>query len=104
MRVSQDIPTNVGLLPMQKQRHRSAYCEADQRLCLRYTDSTIPLLLKSKISSFKPFSVAVQTDLCRTWSETPKTRFSCSAAHIIHKSKRYALDLNKTVDFCNFIV
>ena len=26
--------------------------EADQRLCFRYTDSTIPLLLKSEISSF----------------------------------------------------
>ena len=26
-------------------------CEADQRLCFRYSDSTIPLLLKSKISS-----------------------------------------------------
>ena len=26
--------------------------EADQRLCFRYTDSRIPLLLKSKISSF----------------------------------------------------
>ena len=26
--------------------------EADQRLCFRYSDSTIPLLLKSKISSF----------------------------------------------------
>ena len=25
--------------------------EADQRLCFRYTDSTIPLLHKSKISS-----------------------------------------------------
>ena len=25
--------------------------EADQRLCLRYTDSTIPLLLISKVSS-----------------------------------------------------
>ena len=24
-------------------------CEADQRLCFRYTDSTIPLLSKSKI-------------------------------------------------------
>ena len=28
-----------------------SYCEADQRLCFRYTDSTIPLLSKSKISS-----------------------------------------------------
>ena len=26
--------------------------EADQRLCFHYTDSTIPLLSKSKISSF----------------------------------------------------
>ena len=26
-------------------------CEADQPLCFRYTDSTIPLLSKSKISS-----------------------------------------------------
>ena len=26
--------------------------EADQRLCFRFTDSTIPLLSKSKISSF----------------------------------------------------
>ena len=26
-------------------------CEADQRLCFRYIDSTIPLLFKSKISS-----------------------------------------------------
>ena len=26
--------------------------EADQRLCFRYTDSTIPLLSKSKVSSF----------------------------------------------------
>ena len=25
---------------------------ADQRLCLRYIDSAVPLLLKSKISSF----------------------------------------------------
>ena len=28
------------------------YCEADQRLCFHYSDSTIPLLLKSEISSF----------------------------------------------------
>ena len=27
-------------------------CEADQRLCFRYSDSTNPLLLKSEISSF----------------------------------------------------
>ena len=32
----------------------------------RYTDSTIPL---------QPFSVAAQSDLCRTWLEYPKTGF-----------------------------
>ena len=42
--------------------------EADQRLCFHYSDSTIPLLLKSEISSF--FSVLVQAGLCRTRSET----------------------------------
>ena len=46
---------------------------ADQCLCFGLIDSTIPLL--PKLSSLKPSSVAVQSDLCRTWSETPKTRF-----------------------------
>ena len=44
--------------------------EADQRLCFRYSDSTIPPQLNSKISSFLPASVAVQAGLCQTWSET----------------------------------
>ena len=44
--------------------------EADQRLCFRYSDSTIPLLLKSEFSSFQPASVTVQPDLCQTCSET----------------------------------
>ena len=34
--------------------------EADQLLCFRYTDSTLPLLFKSEISSFQPASVTVQ--------------------------------------------
>ena len=34
-------------------------CEADQRLCFRYSNSTIPF--QSEFSSFKLFSVAVQT-------------------------------------------
>ena len=46
-------------------------CEADQRLCFRYTDSTIPLLAKSEISS----KVAVQPGLCRT-------RFSHDVVHL----------------------
>ena len=49
--------------------------EADQRLCFRYIDSTVPLLSKSEISSLQLSSVAVQPGLCRTWSETPKTGF-----------------------------
>ena len=49
--------------------------EADQRLCFRYTDSTIPLLSKSEISSLYSSSVVEQSGLCRTWSETPKTGF-----------------------------
>ena len=49
--------------------------EADQRLCFRYTDSTVPLVSKSEISSLYLFSEAVQPSLCGTWSETPKTGF-----------------------------
>ena len=49
--------------------------EADQRLRFRYTDSTIPLLHIYEISSLYPSSVTVQTGLCRTSSETPKTGF-----------------------------
>ena len=50
-------------------------CAADQRLCFRYTDTNIPLLPKSEISSLWPSSVAVQPGLCRTRSETSKTGF-----------------------------
>ena len=44
--------------------------EADQRLCFRHSDSIIPLLLKSEISSLLLFSVTIQVGLCRTWTET----------------------------------
>ena len=46
--------------------------EADQRLCFRYTGSTIPLLPKSEITSFWPSSVTVQ----------PEDRFSHYEAHL----------------------
>ena len=49
--------------------------EADQRLCFRYIDSTIPLLPKYEISSFWPSCVVLQPGLCQTWSESPKTGF-----------------------------
>ena len=41
--------------------------EADQHLCLRYIDGTIPLLPNYEISSLKPSSVTAQPSLCRTW-------------------------------------
>ena len=42
-----------------------------------YTDSTSTILLlpKSESSSLKPYSVAVQSSLCRTWSESQRTDF-----------------------------
>ena len=52
-------------------------CTADQHLCFHYTDSTIPLLSKFKISSLWPSSVILQAGLCRTWSETKLWFFSC---------------------------
>ena len=57
-------------------------CEADQRLCFHYTDSTIPLLPKYEISSIWSSSVAVQPDLCGTWSEPPEDRFSHNKAQM----------------------
>ena len=57
--------------------------EADQRLCFRHLDSTIPLLSKSKISSLWLSSVAAQPGLCQTWSETPKTGFLTSRLIIL---------------------
>ena len=44
--------------------------EADQRLCFRYTDSSLHLLFKSEILSFQPASLLVQPSLCQTCSET----------------------------------
>ena len=58
-----------------KTKTHISFAVTDQRLCFRYTDSTIPLLPKSEISSLQPYSVAVQSGLCGTWSETPKTGF-----------------------------
>ena len=49
--------------------------EADRRLCFHYKNSTIPTLLKSKISSFYLFYETVQVGLCQNWSETPMTGF-----------------------------
>ena len=57
-------------------------CKADQHLCFHHTESTL-LLVKSEISSFVP-SVMVQTVLCQTWLEIPKTQ---NAAHSLSFQK-----------------
>ena len=51
-------------------------CTADQRLCFRYTDSTIPLPLKTEISSFYPASVNVQVGLYQTGRKPRRPVFS----------------------------
>ena len=53
--------------------------EADQRLCFRYTDITIPLLPKSEISSLLPSHVAVRF----VWDlvGNPEYRLSHNEAH-----------------------
>ena len=64
-------------------------CEADQRICFRYMDSTIPLLSKSKISRLQPSSVLVQFGLCQYSSvcvrpgRKPHCLFSHEAAHLL---------------------
>ena len=54
------------------------YWKADQRICIRYTDSPISFVAKSEIPSIYPSSVTVQVGLCQTWSETRKTGFLAS--------------------------
>ena len=62
-------------------------CEADQRLCFRYTDSTLSLLIKSEISSFYAASGTVHVGLCQTWLETPKTGFLASRLTCISETQ-----------------
>ena len=71
----------TDFLHMRKERRRSA-AAADQRLCFRYTDSTIPLLHKTKITSLYGFYG------CTAWLlwdqvKNPEDRFSHNEAHII---------------------
>ena len=56
--------------------------EADQRLCFRYMDSTLPLLPKSEISSTD--SVIVQPDLFQTRSETTLLVFPRGGSYIFY--------------------
>ena len=57
--------------------------ETDQCLCFRYTDSTMPLLPKYKISRLKLYSGIAKPGLCPTWLETlSEAQFSDIVAHI----------------------
>ena len=60
--------------------------KADQRLCLRYLDSTIPLSPKYKILILQLSPVAVQPALCQTWSESKLLVFSRSGSclNVLH--------------------
>ena len=60
--------------------HLNGNREADQRLCFRYTDSTIPLLSKSKLLAiFCGCTAWFVSDLV----ENPEDRFSHNEAHVI---------------------
>ena len=65
--------------------------EADQRLCFRYTDSTLPVLPESETSSFKPASVIVQPDLCQTCSKTTLLVFSRGGSISLQVSHPHSL-------------
>ena len=74
-----------------KNKNTDQLREADQRLCFRYTDSTIPLLSKSKIFSLYQSSVTTArfvSDLIGT----PNCWFSRAQAHLILLIK-YSLQL-----------
>ena len=75
-------------------------CEADQRLCFRYSDSTFPLLLKSEISSFKLFSVLVKVSLYRTSSDTTLLVFPPGSSNVNYTFAVYCKKpLNKSMFF-----
>ena len=61
-------------------------CEADRRLCSHYTDRTISLLSKSKVSSLYLSSVLVQLGLCRTFSEPQIVVFPQTKAQNANRS------------------
>ena len=70
----------TGFLHMRKQRpdkHQGNHV-ADQGLCFRYTDSTIPLLSKVEISTSSR-TARVVSDLVGN----PEDRFSHNEAHLV---------------------
>ena len=56
---------------------------ANQHLCFQYTDSAIPLLSKSDISSLWPSSVVYIAQFVSDLGGNPDNRFSHDTAHMI---------------------
>ena len=73
--------------------------EADQRLCFRYTDSTISLLLKSEISSFWLSSMTVQASLYQTWWGTQIVGFLTHRLIFAYKKKHSCIKKGKVMRF-----
>ena len=72
----------TGFLHMPKQRRRSASPEADQRLCFRYTDSTIPLLSIYMNLQHLAIFYGCTARFVSNLVGNPEDRFSHVAAHI----------------------
>ena len=75
--------------------------EADQRLCFRYDDSTIPLLSKSEILAiFCDYPVRFVFDLVGN----PEDRFSQKEAHLLFQygKDRFSHDVAQLYNFCLF--
>ena len=79
----------VGFIKLRKPAFCS-YCAADQRLCFRYSDTTITLLSQSEISYY----VAVRPGLCWTWSDTPEKGFSQRGSCVKNDVRPLAICLN----------
>ena len=58
-------------------------CEADQRLCFRYSDSTIPLLLIPKFQASSSF-LCLYRSVCVGLVRKPHCWFSHKAAQLVH--------------------
>ena len=71
-------------------------CEADQRLCFRYTDSacTITLLPECEISKFLAIFCSCTCRFVYDQVGNPKEQFSRDTAHTFHKT-------NKSYAFCH---
>ena len=62
-----------AICEQQMRRSACASAQSDRRLCFRCLYSIISILAISKISRLQLVSVAEQTGLSLTWSQTPKT-------------------------------